>query len=117
MPPLVSESRMAAQLAPLLIVDSMPYFLNSPFSCAITRGEQSVRAIMPKLSFGVSGPSVATVPGATLLGATGSAADDVALLAGPPHPAASSVPAAPAAARNRRRVTPRMAAPRKSELS
>ena len=26
----------------------MPYFLNSPFSCAITMGELSVSAIMPK---------------------------------------------------------------------
>jgi hypothetical protein len=33
----------------------MPYFLNRPFSCAITIGEQSVRAIMPKRRSGVSG--------------------------------------------------------------
>src|SRR5690349_8067119 len=48
MSPLDSESRMAAQLAPFTIVELMPYFLNRPFSCAITMGEQSVSAIMPK---------------------------------------------------------------------
>jgi hypothetical protein len=36
---------MAAQFAPLATVDSIPYFLNSPFSCAMTMGEQSVSAI------------------------------------------------------------------------
>src|SRR6266566_8316164 len=41
--PLERESRMAAQLAPLATVDSIPYFLNNPFSCAMTMGEQSVR--------------------------------------------------------------------------
>src|SRR4051812_1792965 len=46
---------MAAQLAPLMIVELMPYFLNSPFSWAITIGEQSVSAIMPKRISGVSG--------------------------------------------------------------
>src|SRR5688572_14584997 len=34
--PLESESRMAAQLAPLATVELMPYFLNSPFSWAMT---------------------------------------------------------------------------------
>src|ERR1051325_9534349 len=38
--PFDSESRMAAQLAPLLTVELMPYFLKRPFSCAITMGEQ-----------------------------------------------------------------------------
>src|SRR5262245_39184145 len=55
MSPFESESRMAAQLAPLITVLLMPYFLNSPFSCAITIGEQSVSAIMPKRRSGISG--------------------------------------------------------------
>src|SRR5882757_491058 len=55
MSPLDSASRMAAQLAPLITVELMPYFLNRPFSCAITIGEQSVSAIMPKRMSGVSG--------------------------------------------------------------
>jgi hypothetical protein len=59
MVPLERLSRMAAQFAPLVTVDSMPYFLNNPFSCAITMGEQSVRAIMPKFSAAVSGASLA----------------------------------------------------------
>lgn len=59
MEPLERLSRMAAQLAPLVTVELMPYFLNRPFSCAMTMGEQSVRAIMPKLRFGVSGASLA----------------------------------------------------------
>lgn len=56
--PLERLSRIAAQLAPFVTVDSMPYFLNSPFSCAMTIGEQSVRAMMPKLIFDVSGASL-----------------------------------------------------------
>src|SRR6185436_12351852 len=59
MSPFDSESRMAAQLAPLLTVELMPYFLNSPFSCAMTIGEQSVRAIMPNFMAAVSGASLA----------------------------------------------------------
>ena len=31
-----------------MTVELMPYFLNSPFSCAMTIGEQSVSAMMPK---------------------------------------------------------------------
>jgi hypothetical protein len=47
--PVESMSRMAAQLAPFLItVELMPYFLKNPFSWAMTMGEQSVRAMMPK---------------------------------------------------------------------
>src|SRR5690242_17554817 len=42
--PLARASRMAAQLAPLLIVALMPYFVKKPFSWAMTIGEQSVRA-------------------------------------------------------------------------
>src|SRR5688572_12713013 len=55
MSPFDSESRMAAQLAPLMMVELMPYFLNRPFSWAITTGELSVRAMMPKRRSGVSG--------------------------------------------------------------
>src|SRR6266487_4418843 len=57
--PLESESRMAAQLAPLLTTELRPYFLNSPFSWAMTMGEQSVKAIIPKRTPGVSGASLA----------------------------------------------------------
>ncbi len=53
--PVDSESRMAAQLAPLLTVESMPYFLKRPFSCAMTMGEQSVRAIIPNFIAATSG--------------------------------------------------------------
>src|SRR3954449_9143638 len=59
MSPLESESRIAAQFAPLATVDSMPYFLKIPFSCAMTIGEQSVSAIMPNFIFAVSGASLA----------------------------------------------------------
>ena len=59
--PLTSESRMAAQLAPLAMVALMPYFLKNPFSCAITIGELSVSAMIPKRRFGVSGASLAQV--------------------------------------------------------
>jgi hypothetical protein len=55
MSPFESESRMAAQLAPLTTVELMPYFLNKPLSWAITMGEQSVSAIIPKRMSGVSG--------------------------------------------------------------
>src|SRR5262249_32290601 len=48
MSPFDRESRMAAQLAPLTMVELIPYFLKRPFSWAITIGEQSVSAIMPK---------------------------------------------------------------------
>ena len=50
MSPFVSESRIAAQLAPFTTVELMPYFLKKPFSWAMTIGEQSVSAIMPKRS-------------------------------------------------------------------
>src|SRR3954469_4509874 len=59
MSPLESESRIAAQFAPLATVDSIPYFLKNPFSCAITIGEQSVSAIMPNFILAVSGASLA----------------------------------------------------------
>src|SRR5262245_42723612 len=53
--PFESESRIAAQLAPFTIVALMPYFLNRPFSWAITIDELSVSAMMPKRRSGVSG--------------------------------------------------------------
>src|ERR1043165_1408945 len=66
--PLERESRIAAQLAPFETVDWIPYFLNNPFSCAITMGELSVRAIIPNLSWLVSGLSLARVLPAQPLG-------------------------------------------------
>src|SRR3954469_1428869 len=59
MEPVERLSRMAAQFAPFVTVELIPYFLNRPFSCAITMGEQSVSAMMPKLMFGASGASLA----------------------------------------------------------
>src|SRR4051794_19944140 len=88
MSPFESESRMAAQLAPLLTVELMPYFLNSPFSCAITMGEQSVSAIIPNLRSGVSGPSLAQAARALTR-----------------REPARSAAALPASRRKRRRVT------------
>src|SRR2546425_11269878 len=67
MSPLERASRMAAQLAPLLTVEWIPYFLKKPFSCAITIGEQSVSAIMPNLRSLISGPSAVPLgPGSGL---------------------------------------------------
>src|SRR6185369_4292318 len=57
--PFERASRMAAQLAPLLTTELMPYFLKRPFSCAITMGELSVRAMIPNFTSGVSGASLA----------------------------------------------------------
>ena len=53
---------MTAHEASLEIVDSMPCFLNRPSSCAMTIDEQSVSAMMPMRTFGVSGPSCAYAP-------------------------------------------------------
>src|ERR1043166_7196203 len=50
---------MAAQLAPLATVGSMPYFFKISFSWAMTIGEQSVSAIMPNFILVVSGASLA----------------------------------------------------------
>jgi hypothetical protein len=50
---------MTAHDASLETVDSMPCFLNSPSSWAMTIDEQSVSAMMPMRIFGVSGPSAA----------------------------------------------------------
>src|SRR5688572_13603255 len=93
---------MAAQLAPFTTVELMPCFLKRPFSCAITIGEQSVSAIMPKRRSLSSGPSPAVAP------------DDAALLdvcsgAGlsPSHAESSDAAPRPTPAvyRNRRLLT------------
>src|SRR5258706_5958153 len=95
--PLERESRFAAQLAPLVTFELMPYFLKNPFSCAITIGEQSVSAIMPKLRYFTSGPSLLEAPGATDL--------DSALESHPASaPPSSAVPARAVALSIRRRV-------------
>src|SRR6188768_1380961 len=94
MSPLESESRMAAQLAPFTIVELMPYFLNRPFSWAITIGEQSVSAIMPKrksLTSGFIGSTLAALAEA-LAFASGEASADL-LHAGKASAAGSSAPA------------------------
>src|SRR5258708_2419169 len=62
--PVERLSRMAAQLAPFVTVELTPYFLKKPFSCAMTMGEQSVSAIMPKLRSATSGASEAGAAGA-----------------------------------------------------
>src|SRR5690349_17557293 len=74
MSPLESESRMAVQFAPFATVDSMPYFLKSPFSCAMTIGEQSVRAIIPNFNLAVSGASLAKTDPAQRIGTPASSA-------------------------------------------
>ena len=102
MSPLESESRIAAQLAPFRTVELMPYFLKSPFSWAITIGEQSVRAMMPKLRSVTSGASPAMVPAGT----APTSADAEASAAGTPQPAMRvEPPTAAAAARDQRRET------------
>ena len=55
--PSVRRSRITAHDASFEIVDSMPCFLKSPSSCAMTMDEQSVSAMMPMRTFGVSGAS------------------------------------------------------------
>src|SRR6266850_4026710 len=60
--PSVRRSRMTAHEASLEIVDSMPCFLKSPSSCAMTIDEQSVSAMMPMRILGVSGASEAHAP-------------------------------------------------------
>ena len=54
-----SRSRMTAHEASFEIVDSIPYFLKTWSSWAITIDEQSVSAMMPMRIFGCSGASVA----------------------------------------------------------
>jgi hypothetical protein len=96
---------MAAQLAPLLTVELMPYFLKKPFSWAMTIGEQSVRAIMPNFisetsgpSFGETGPAVAPVDGAV------APVGGAVLESQPPSSAAPARPVTDVE-RNRRRLT------------
>jgi hypothetical protein len=60
--PSVSLSRITAHDASFEIVDSMPCFLKSPSSCAMTIDAQSVSAMIPKRICGVSGPSAAHAP-------------------------------------------------------
>ena len=72
--PSVRRSRITAHDASFEIVDSMPYFLKSPSSWAITIDEQSVSAMMPILTFGVSGPSAAYTPPAQPAGTPASSA-------------------------------------------
>ena len=48
---------MTAHEASFEIVDSIPCFLNRPNSCAMTIDEQSVSAMIPMRTFGVSGAS------------------------------------------------------------
>src|SRR3954463_5894284 len=101
MSPFARASRMAAQLAPLLTVELMPYFLKNPFSCAMTMGEHSVSAIMPNLRSFTSGPSFGeSVPGVEP--ATGGAA------AFESQPPIRPAPASPVTDvdKNRRRLTP-----------
>ena len=57
--PRVKRSRITAHDASLEMVESMPYFLKSPSSWAMTMEEQSVSAMMPMRTLGVSGPSPA----------------------------------------------------------
>src|SRR6188768_1071639 len=100
--PFDSESRMAAQLAPLMIVELIPYFLNSPFSWAITIGEQSVSAIMPKRKSAVSGllasPISVGMPLATGVGLGAGLAFDLLQLGS----AASAAKVAPSRMKSRR---------------
>src|SRR6187549_3809082 len=102
MSPLDNESRMSAQLAPLMIVELMPYFLNRPFSWAITMGEQSVSAIIPKRKSGVSGllasPIRAGMPLATGVGLGAGLAFDLPQLGS----AASAAKVAPSRMKSRR---------------
>src|SRR5438876_971037 len=90
MSPFESESRIAAQLAPLLTVELMPYFLKSPFSWAMTMGEQSARAMMPNFMSGCSGPSPAVAT------ATG-------VLTASPQPESSAAPSPAAVALRKQR--------------
>src|SRR5690242_19405852 len=80
MVPVLRLSRIAAQFAPFKTVESMPYFLNSPFSCAMTMGEQSVSAIIPNFSAVVSGASLANALPTQPLGRPAKSAVSVAPL-------------------------------------
>src|SRR4051812_39374401 len=90
MSPFESESRIAAQLAPLITVELMPYFLNRPFSWAITIGEQSVSAMMPKRRSATSGALLAAEDALELAPGAAEAWD----LLQPPSAAAAPSPSA-----------------------
>src|SRR3990170_2647238 len=60
--PSLKRSRITAHEASFEIVDSIPCFLKSPSSCAMTIEAQSVSAMIPILILGVSGPSPAYTP-------------------------------------------------------
>src|SRR5215217_3591273 len=92
MSPFESESRMAAQLAPFTMVELMPYFLNRPFSWAITIGEQSVKAIIPKRRSDTSGFEASTTPALDDAVGAAVAASDL-LHAGSASAAGKSAPA------------------------
>ena len=57
--PIDSLSRMTAHDASLEMTEVMPNCLKNPSSCAMTIGAQSVSAMMPKRTVGVSGESSA----------------------------------------------------------
>ena len=57
--PIDSLSRITAHDASFEMIDSMPNCLKYPSSCAITIGEQSVSAMIPKRIVFVSGESSA----------------------------------------------------------
>src|SRR3954467_2638543 len=93
MSPFESESRMAPQLAPFTTVELMPYFLNRPFSWAITMGEQSVSAIVPEgrsATSGFGGSPAAAVVAALAFDSVAAASD--LLHAGSASAAGSSAP-------------------------
>src|SRR5688572_10137379 len=92
MSPLDSESRIAAQLAPFTIVELIPYFLKNPFSCAITIGELSVSAMIPRRTSVTSGPPVpGTFSPEPALGAAGDPEEASEFL----HPGSAAATAAP----------------------
>src|SRR5688572_21123323 len=86
--PSVNLSRITAQLASLLTVDLIPYFLNSPSSCAITIDEQSVSAMIPNFIVLTSGPSSAHAPPIQPLGRPGNSGSASAADAASPEAAA-----------------------------
>ena len=102
--PIDSLSRITAQLRPFDDVELMPNFLKKPFSCAMTIGEQSVSAIMPKRTSVTSGPSPAVAPDL----AAGLSGFCSAPVLSPPHAEISEAAPTPnpVLIRNRRRVRP-----------
>src|SRR5437016_232670 len=67
-------SRITAHDASLETTELIPNFLKYPSSCAITIDEQSVSAMIPKRTFGVSGESSANAPPAQPRGTPASVA-------------------------------------------